>query len=41
MFYFIKGTNSANYADDSTLYTVDGNIDDLLNTLENENENVK
>ena len=36
MFYFIKTTNIANYADDSTLYTVEGNIDDLLNTLENE-----
>ena len=36
MFYFIKDTNIANYADDSTLYTVEGNIDDLLNTLENE-----
>ena len=36
MFYFIKDTNIANYADDSTLYTVEGNIDDLLNTVENE-----
>ena len=36
MFYFIKDTNIANYADDSTLYTVEGNINDLLNTLENE-----
>ena len=36
MFYFIKDTNIANYADDSTLYTVDGNIDDLLDRLENE-----
>ena len=36
MFYFIKDTNIANYADNSTLYTVEGNIDDLLNTLENE-----
>ena len=33
---FIKDTTIANYADDSALYTVDGNIDDLLNTLENE-----
>ena len=36
MFYFIKDTNIANYAGDSTLYTVEGNKDDLLNTLENE-----
>ena len=36
MFSFIKDTNIANYADVSTLYTVEGNIDDLLNTLKNE-----
>ena len=36
MFYFIKDTNIASYADDSTLYTVEGNIDDLLYTVETE-----
>ena len=36
MFYFIKDTKMANYADDNTLYTVKENIDDLLRTLENE-----
>ena len=36
MFYFIKDTKMANYADDNTLYTVDENIQNLLKTLENE-----
>ena len=36
MFYFIKDTKMANYADDNTVYTVEENIDDLLKTLENE-----
>ena len=36
MFYFIEDTKIANYADDSTLYAVKWNIEDLLNTLENE-----
>ena len=36
MFYFIKETKLANYADDNTLYTVKDNITDLLYTLENE-----
>ena len=36
MFYFIKDTKIANYADDNTLYTVEENIDNLLKTLENE-----
>ena len=31
MFYFIKDTNIANYADDNTLYTVERNKEDLLN----------
>ena len=36
MFYFIKETNMANYADDNTLYSVQDNIERLLNILENE-----
>ena len=40
MFYFIKDTNIANYADDSTLYTVERNMEDLLNTLENETSSI-
>ena len=36
MFYFIKETKIANYADDNTIYTVEGNKEDLLETLENE-----
>ena len=36
MFYFIKDTKIANYADDNTLHTVKDNIEDLLKTLENE-----
>ncbi len=36
MFYFIKESKIANYADDNTLYTVSKTITELLNTLENE-----
>ena len=36
IFYFIKDTKLANYADDNTIYTVESNTDDLLKTLENE-----
>ena len=36
MFYFIRDTKIANYADDNTLYTVKDNIADLLKTLESE-----
>ena len=36
MFYFIKDTKMANYADDNTVYTIKNNIGDLLKTLENE-----
>ena len=36
MFYFIKDTKIANYADDNTLHTVKDNIEDLLKTLEDE-----
>ena len=36
MFYFIKETNMANYADDNTLYSVQDNIEHLLRILENE-----
>jgi len=36
MFYFIKDTKMANYADDNTLYTTTNNIEDLLKILENE-----
>ena len=33
MFYFIKETKIANYADVNTIYTVEGNKEDLLETL--------
>ena len=36
IFYFIKETKIANYADDNTIYTVDRNIDDLLKILQEE-----
>ena len=36
MFYFIKETNMANYADDNTLCSVQDNIERLLSILENE-----
>ena len=36
MFYFVKDSKIANYADDNTLYTIQENIDRLLNILENE-----
>ena len=36
IFYFIKETNIANYAEDNTIYTVDRNIDDLLKILQEE-----
>ena len=36
MFYFIKDTNVAHYADDNTLYSVQDNIEHLLSILENE-----
>ena len=36
IFYFTKDANMANYADDSTIYAVEGNIDNLLKTLEKE-----
>ena len=36
MFYFIKDTKLASYADDKTLYAVNETIDELLQTLENE-----
>ena len=36
MFYFIKDSNIANYADDNTLYTVSQTIPQLLNILEND-----
>ena len=36
MFYFIRDTKIANYADDNTLYTVKDNIANLLKTLESE-----
>ena len=34
IFYFIKETKIANYADDNTIYTVDRNTDDLLKILQ-------
>ena len=36
MFFFIKDSKIANYADDNTLYTVSENITHLLNILEKE-----
>ena len=36
MFFFIRDSKIANYADDNTLYTVSENITHLLNILENE-----
>ena len=36
IFYFIKETKIANYADDNTIYTVDRNTDDLLKILQEE-----
>ena len=36
MFYFIKDSKIANYADDNTVYSVSENITHLLNTLERE-----
>ena len=36
MFYFIKDSKIANYADDNTIYSVSENITHLLNTLERE-----
>ena len=36
MFFFIRDTQIANYADDNTLYTVSENITHLLSILENE-----
>ena len=36
IFYFIKETKIANYADDNAIYTVDRNIDDLLKILQGE-----
>ena len=36
IFFFIKDTNIANYADDNTTYTSEINVESLLNKLENE-----
>ena len=36
IFLFVKKTRIANYADDNTIYTMENNIYDLLNTLERE-----
>ena len=36
IFYFIKETKMANYADDNTIYTVESNIEHLLKPLEKE-----
>ena len=33
IFFFINETSLANYADDNTPYTMDEDIDELLNTL--------
>ena len=40
MFFFIKDTKMANYADDSTLYTMNATIENLLNTLESETSTI-
>ena len=37
IFFFIKKTNIANYADDNTAYTFENDVASLLKTLENEN----
>ena len=34
MFYFLEGFDIANYADDSTPYTADKNIEFVVNNLE-------
>ena len=34
IFLFAENTNITNYADDSTPYAIESNIDDLLNVLE-------
>ena len=36
MFFFIKDTHMANYADDNTLYSLNDNLEDLIETLERE-----
>ena len=36
IFYFINETKIANYADDTTIYTIDDNITNLLKLLETE-----
>ena len=36
MFYFVKETKIANYADDNTIYTITNKIEDLLKILEDE-----
>ena len=36
IFFFIKETKIANYADDSTTYTSEENIESLLKTLQDE-----
>ena len=36
IFYFINNTKIANYADDNTTYSMDENVPNLLNILENE-----
>ena len=35
-FFFVKDTKMANYADDSTLYTMNATIENLLDILESE-----
>ena len=36
IFFFIKGTELTNYADDNTLYAVNTNIDEIIKSLEND-----
>ena len=36
IFFFIKGTEITNYADDNTPYAINENIDDLIKSLEND-----
>ena len=38
IFYFVNKSNIANYADDTTPYSVDAKIEPLLNTLETDTE---
>ena len=40
MFFFIEKTKIANYADDSTTYTSEENVESLLKTLQEETSTI-